>query len=184
VNPSLQRSFERLQSDTKGLLKEVSALSSVTYHHKPGDGKWSISQILTHLLTSERLSVAYMKKKSLGAEQLENTGIIETIKFLLLKISQRLPLRYEAPRKVVESTPSPLSYGDLIRQWEGVRAELCEFLESIPERNVRKKIFKHPRVGMLDANHAMQFLAEHLHHHRPQIQAIIDNQRRRKLESH
>jgi len=184
VNSALLRNFEKLQADTKLLLKDVSALSSVTYHYRPADNKWSISQILTHLLTSERLSLNYMKKKSLGVNDLEETGILENIKFLLLKISQRIPMRYQAPRQVVEQTPAPLSYGDLVRQWEAVRLELFQFLEQIKEENIRKKIYKHPRVGMLDANHALQFLGEHLHHHKPQIQAIILDQKKRKLEKH
>jgi uncharacterized damage-inducible protein DinB len=184
VNPALHRSFEKLQNDTKLLLKEVSPLSSTTYHYRPAEGKWSISQILTHLLTSERLSLSYMKKKSLGVDQLENAGIIDHIKFLILKLSQRVPFRYKAPRQVIEQTPAPLSYGDLVRQWEIVRQELYQFLSEIPENNVRKKIYKHPRVGMLDVSHAIQFLGEHLQHHRPQIMAIIHEQKKRKLEKH
>ena len=35
------------------------------YHFRPGN-KWSVGQILTHLLTSERMALRYMKKKSLG----------------------------------------------------------------------------------------------------------------------
>jgi hypothetical protein len=184
VNDGLQRNFERLQNDTKLLLKEVSALSSVTYHHRPNDGKWSISQILTHLLTSERLSLSYMKKKSLGIENLENTGVLEQIKFFILKISQRIPFKYKAPRGVIDQTPAPLSYGDLVRQWEVLRLDLHQFLSGIPEGNIRKKIFKHPRVGMLDANQGLQFLAEHLHHHKPQIMSIIHDQKKKKLEKH
>ncbi len=123
-----------------------------------------------------------MKKKSLGVDQLKNAGILDQIKFFLLKLSQRIPLRYKAPNKLLEQTPPPLSYGDLIRQWEAVRVELREFLDSIPDENVRKKIYKHPRAGMLDVNMALQFLAEHIHHHRPQIMAIIEDRRKKKLE--
>jgi uncharacterized damage-inducible protein DinB len=184
VNFALQRNFEKLQSETKLLLKEVSSLSSVTYHHKPADGKWSISQILTHILTSERLSLSYMRKKSLGVDELENEGILEQIKFFILKLSQRFPFRYKAPRQVIEQTPAPLSYGDLVRQWEALRLELHQFLSQIPEENIRKKIYKHPRVGMLDANHALQFLGEHLNHHKPQILSIIHDQKRKKMENH
>jgi uncharacterized damage-inducible protein DinB len=184
VNPLLHIHFEKLQEVTRGLLKDVSSLSSATYHYKPGNGKWSISQILTHLLTSERMSLAYMKKKSLGIDRLENAGFIERFKFWILKISQRIPLRYKAPKVVVQQTPAPLSYGDLVRQWEGLRTELRDFLLSIEEKNIHKKIYKHPAVGMLDVSHAIQFLAEHIHHHRPQIKSIIEEQRKLKLEKH
>jgi uncharacterized damage-inducible protein DinB len=180
VNSSLQKSFLKLQTDTKLLLKEVSALSSATYHHRPAEGKWSISQILTHVLTSEKLSLNYMKKKSLGVDGLDDTGFLEKIKFFLLALSQRIPFKYHAPKKVVEQTPPPLSYGDLVRQWEALRLELHEFLSTVKEENIRKKIYKHPRVGMLDVSQALQFLNEHLNHHKPQILAIIQEQKRKK----
>ena len=180
----MQKYFDELQANTKAIVKDVSHLSSVTYHYKPGQGRWSISQILTHILTSERLSLEYMKKKSLGIERLSETGIVEQIKFFILTISQRIALKYKAPRQVLQHTPPPLSFGDLVRQWESVRSELKAFLEGIKDENVRKMIYKHPHMGRLDVIHALKFLNEHMKHHRPQIQAIIDTQKRQMLEKH
>lgn len=125
-----------------------------------------------------------MRKKSLGVDHLENSGVAEKVKFFILKLSQRFPIRYKAPRHVLEHTPSPFSYGDLVRQWEALRLELYQFLSAIPESNIRKKIYKHPRVGMLDANQAIQFQREHLLHHKPQIMAIIHDQKKKLLENH
>jgi hypothetical protein len=175
MNLKLQRHFDQLQGETKSLLKEVSRLSSASYHLQPGDGKWSVSQILTHILTAERLSLNYLKKKSLGFSSLANSGILEELKFLLLVISQRIPMRYKAPRLVVEHTPDALSYGELIRQWEVVRAEMIDFLEQISDDDIRKKVYKHPRVGMLNVVHGIRFLREHIIHHRPQVKRIVAN---------
>jgi len=184
VNSNVQKYYELLQANTKALVKDVSHLSSVTYHHKPEDGRWSISQILTHILTAERLSLEYMKKKALGIEGLDETGIVEQIKFFILTISQRIPLKYKAPKGVVQQTPPPLSFGDLVRQWEAVRTELKDFLEAIKDENVHKMIYKHPHIGRLDVIHALKFLNEHMKHHRPQIHGIIDSQKRQALEKH
>jgi uncharacterized damage-inducible protein DinB len=183
VNATLNHHFEQLQEGTRILLKEVSTLSSSTYHHIPGEGKWSISQILTHILTAERLSILYLKKKSLGYKSFTNTGIVEELKFFILKVSQRIPLRYKAPRVVVENTPEALSYGDLVRQWESLRQDIRAFLETISDEDLRKKVYKHPRVGMLNVIHAVQFLREHIIHHHPQVTRIIKSVKNHKVNN-
>lgn len=177
----LQEKYLRLQSETKVFLKEIAALSSTTYHYKPGDEKWSISQILTHIMVAEKLSVDYMKKKSLGLDELDNAGTYEDIKLYLLRLSQRLPLKFKAPKVVLEKTPHPLSFGDLVRQWELVRADLVEFLNQFNDQTVHKKVYKHPVAGRLSVIHAIDFFIEHLNHHRPQVMRIISSVKHRQL---
>jgi uncharacterized damage-inducible protein DinB len=179
-NP-LEQHFQKLQIQTRLLLKEVAALSTTTYHHQPAKNKWSISQILTHIMVAEKLSLSYMKKKSLGINELGDAGFYENLKLFLLKISQRLPFRFKAPKAVLEQTPAPLSFGDLVRQWESSRSELQEFLNQIEKKNIHKKIYKHPVVGRLSVIHALQFFTEHLNHHKPQVFAIIEEVKRKKI---
>jgi len=109
-------------------------------------GKWSVSQILTHLVTSERMSLIYMKKKSQDIDQVDNSILIESFKLLALKMSQRLPLRYKAPRVLVE----PMLLPAVIKKWNTVRMDLYTFPEAMHEENIRKKIYKHPIAGRLD----------------------------------
>jgi uncharacterized damage-inducible protein DinB len=179
VNPKLQYHYKQLEQETLTLLKDVSTLSSASYHYSPGEGKWSISQILTHIITAEGLSLKYLRKKSLGIKEVHNTGFIEDVKFWVLRISQRIPLRYKAPGIVIQNTPAALSYGELIRQWEVLREEMQVFLSTISEDDIQKKIYKHPVVGMLNVMHGVQFLREHIIHHRPQIIGIIRQVKKR-----
>lgn len=174
MHPKLQRILNTLETDRKRLLRELADVSDQRFNTNPLPGKWSISQVLTHIITSERLTLLYMRKKSLGIDQLDNSGWIESFKMIFLEVSQRLPfLKFKAPDVVVEHTPEALSYAEVVSQWDTVREQLKKFLEGIDEKNVHKKIYKHPVVGRLDAFHAIRFCGEHIRHHLPQIRKLM-----------
>lgn len=166
--------YNCLENDRQKLLHELSVVPGLRFNSNPTPGKWSISQILTHIITSERLTLLYMRRKSLGIDQLDNSGWIESFKMLFLKVSQRLPfLKFKAPDVVVKHTPEALSYAEVVSQWDTVREQLKKFLEGIDEKNVHKKIYKHPVAGRLDASHAIRFCGEHIRHHLPQIRKLM-----------
>ena len=171
----LQSLFDDLEVSRVKILDTVSALSEDAFIKPIRTGKWSVAQILTHLVASEKMSLGYMKKKSLGVETLTNSGMIEDLKLLVLKISQRIPLKYKAPKILLERTPPSSSLSEISVQWSNSRIELFEFLNSIEQRNIKKKIYKHPVAGRLDVTQALQFFKEHVHHHKPQIERIIRN---------
>lgn len=160
--------FSKLEKTKAEIMIVVSKLTEEDYR-KNRNNKWSIAQILTHILTSEELALSYMKKKYLGVDHLRNASWVEPSKLLLLQLSQRLPIRYKAPESIVEKTPAPLSFNELSERWSASRANLKNFLSAIPDAHVRKMIFKHPIAGMFDAVRGVMFLREHLLHHIPQI---------------
>jgi hypothetical protein len=172
MNARLRNVFDTAERERKSILDLVGPLpdEKLFYHREK---RWSISQILTHIIISERMSLQYMKKKSLGIDQLQNSGMIEEIKTIILKISQRLPLKYKAPKIVQESTPAALSLREIVDQWNNSRMELKTFLSSIEPKNIRKKIYKHPVAGRLDVTQAVTFLREHVNHHLPQIKRLL-----------
>ena len=173
MNKKFQLLFDAVETDRAQLLNKVSRLTPEQFMKVPGPEKWSVSQILTHIMVSERLSVGYMKKKSLGIDQLDNAGIVEDLKMLILKISQRMPVRYRAPKVVLENTPEALTLEQLNQQWNEVRQNLKGLFESIEDKNVKKKIYKHPVAGRLDAAQAVSFFNEHIHHHWPQVKRLL-----------
>jgi uncharacterized damage-inducible protein DinB len=173
MHDRLQELFDRLQQQKISLINEAMGASEAKYFYTPGNGKWSIAQILTHLMIAEQISVRYMQKKSLGIKTLNNSGVIDNVKFSLLKISQRLPLKYKAPKVLIENTPEPLNIDELKKQWETSRIELSNFLQTIDKKDIRKKIYKHAILGRLDVVHALKFFEEHGIHHRPQIQRLL-----------
>jgi hypothetical protein len=174
LNPILKNRFAQLEEDRVNLLASLAPVPDKTLSSSPTVGKWSINQILIHLLTSEQLTLAYLKKKSLGIDGLKNSGAWEWIKMQILKWSQRLPfLKYNAPKHLKANTPEAVSLEELGRRWSVLRIELHNFLDTIEESNLRKLIYKHPVAGRFDVIQCLMFMREHYHHHLPQIKRLL-----------
>src|SRR6266850_2373658 len=91
MNSRLQSLFDSIETQRRSLLSSLKELPSEKLnHHLPN--KWSINQIIAHLISSEQLSVRYISKKMLGIDQTTDTGVYEELKMILLQISQRVPL--------------------------------------------------------------------------------------------
>lgn len=172
MNSKLERLFNSLENQRAVLLNQLKTLSSEQLHYAP-EGKWSVSQILAHIITGEKLSVQYLNKKILGIHEAKNSGFIEEVKMIVLKLSQRLPFKFKAPRSVVEKTPSYQDLQDLIIEWNQVRGELKILLEKFQDDQIRKKVYRHVRAGLLNVQHALMFFSEHIVHHTPQINRLI-----------
>ena len=175
MNTAYLSIYKELELQRNEILNRVKDLSIEKFNRTPSPQKWSISQILTHILIAERLSILYMKKKALGIDQLKDSGPWQSIILALLKISQRIPaLKFKAPRIVVDNTPPALAFTELTARWEEQRADLKRFLETIEEKNIKKVIYKHPIAGRLDAHQAMVFFREHINHHWPQLKRLLN----------
>jgi len=171
MNPRLNKLFVLLEEDRISLLQQVGRLSQEQFQKKV-NGKWSIQQILSHLMTAEKLSLQYLNKKVQGINQAENTGLIEELKMVGLKLSQRLPFKFRAPKGLHEITPT-LDLEQLELQWGQQRQELKKFLEQIKDDQINKKIYRHVRVGLLNIQQTLTFFREHHIHHLPQIKKLM-----------
>jgi hypothetical protein len=172
MNAKLEKLLRELELQSERILQVASSLKEEQYNYNP-TGKWSVSQILTHIVTAENLSLSYMKKKSLGVDKLDDSGWLESLKIILLKISQRIPVRYKAPKVVVDNTREGLSFEEVSAEWKNMHRDLKNFLHAIPNEYLKRKIYKHPVVGRLDVYQAMQFFREHRNHHWPQIKRLL-----------
>ena len=174
MNVKLQQLFDQLEYDRKILINQIANIPAEKFNRQPVAGKWSLGEVLSHIVAAEHGSTSYMKKKSLGIDQVDNSGIVESIKLAVLIVSQRLPfLKFKAPKIVVENTSQFHSAENIIKQWDEVRTDLKLFLEKVADKNIRKKIYKHPFAGRLNVVQAVIFYREHIIHHSPQIKRLL-----------
>lgn len=174
MNAKLKQLFdllERQRTEAEGHLKHLT-LEKLSAH---APGKWSLAQVYSHLITSEQLSIAYLKKKSQGIKDLKNSGLLEELKMLVLIASQRLPLKFKAPKVVVEKTPVYQTAEQIIEAWGNTRKQMVELLDTFDEKHLNRKVYRHPIAGMLNIKQAMGFFREHIIHHTPQIKRLLKN---------
>jgi len=173
MNQSIEKRFQQIEQQRIFLLTTLREISLEELTYQPAPGKWSLMQILAHLVTAEKMSLAYLQKKILGIDDAADTGWKEDLRIGLLKISQRLPLKFKAPGRVVESTPAYTSFDQLRSDWNNVRAQLADTLERFPENRLKRKVYKHPFAGMLNITQMLIFFREHITHHQPQIRRAL-----------
>lgn len=168
MNPRLQELFDQIEEQRLYLLTEIRPVSEERLNHSR-NRKWSISQIAGHLISAEQLSLSYMAKKINAIDEVGNTGILGELKLLVFQASQRLPLKYKAPKSLGEQPKSYQNFNSLELDWNQSREQLKVFLEKIPSNGLKKKIYRHPVMGRCNIIHALVFFREHIIHHYPQI---------------
>jgi len=168
----LEGLFQKIEAQRHSLTDSLIHLPPAQLHVHD-EGKWSIHHIVAHLIAAERLSVGYLRKKVQGIEAAPDTGVKEALKMLLLQIAMRLPIKFKAPKVVEEHTRTEAELAELLQDWETVRAELKEILERIEPAHVRRKIYRHVRIGMIDSRQTVAFFYEHVRHHKQQIRRLM-----------
>jgi uncharacterized damage-inducible protein DinB len=152
----------------------IASLSEEQLNRKPSPGKWSISEILSHLIMAERLSVNYIQKKIQGIEKVKDSGLKEEAVMLILKLSQRIEgLKFSAPEYMKENTVVYSDLKTLRIEWIKTREELRLLLNKIEDKYLSRKIYKHAIAGYLNVQHSVIFFHEHVTHHTSQIRKIV-----------
>jgi uncharacterized damage-inducible protein DinB len=169
----LQEIFDSIERQRFDLINELQKVPADKMNSR-SPGKWSVNQVIAHIISGERLSLRYVEKKILAINEVGDAGIREHIKMLILIASQRLPLiKFKAPRIVVEQTQDNEDFSVLRSEWDRTRADWVTLLGRIPEGSENKMIYKHVVAGRLSLKHALLFMREHIIHHKPQIRRAL-----------
>jgi hypothetical protein len=173
MTKSLQDIFDKIEKQRLELIAGLENVPADRMNSHP-EGKWSVNQVIAHIISGEKVALKYVQKKILGINDVGNAGIWENMKMLLLISSQRLPLiKFKAPKVVVEHTRDNEDFSVLRKEWDEVRSDWVRLLATIPAGNENKMIYKHAVAGRLGLTHGVLFMREHIIHHEPQIRRLL-----------
>jgi len=166
----IEQLFSELERQANALLFRLEVYNEETLQTPMEPGVWSVMQVLSHILASERLSLKYIKKKLSFQPQLKNAGIAASLRLLLLRIYLMSPLKFKAPKGVrSEDLPPQGSLEEFRDTWFKERQELKEYIQGLNEDMLRKEIYKHPFVGRLSLTQMLIFFQFHFRRHEKQI---------------
>lgn len=172
MDSRLQRQFEQMEAVRESIFEMLKFYSPEQLAFKPAPDKWSVIQVLQHLLISEQGTYRYLTRKN-QAESLPAAGWGAGGRSLLLNLVLKSPLRFKAP----ENLPQPegdLPFDVLMREWQVVREALRGFAQTFPPERLKSAIFRHPFAGYFNLSQTFKFIDKHVRHHRRQIRRILD----------
>ena len=171
---NLTRELRNLDLQTQSILTKLADYSDEVLSILPDPGVWSVMQVLTHVMMSERLSLQYVRKKLSFKPELKKSGLLAACRLLLLKWSQYIPIRFKAPKGLqTEDLPVFSSLTELRTQWHKDRHKLHQFFAEADDSLFSKEVFRHPIAGRLSLIQMVSFFSIHLQRHVVQIEARL-----------
>lgn len=172
MHSKIQSKINQLEKDRLTLLNEIEGLNEDQLNYKPNPDKWSIIQVIHHLIKSEKLSVIYIKRKISNKSLLENSNIKSKINAFALKWGLNLPLKFKAPTNVSD-VPDFDTFENVKLKWDKVRNSFSSIINDTSTEVLTKNIFRHPIAGRMNMIGTIEFFDSHFKHHRKQIKALL-----------
>lgn len=173
MTPQILQHLDHLDASLRTLLERL--LQEDSYlDQKLSPERWSVYEVMQHLMLSEGNSLKYLRKKTLGMNQLKTAGFQAEFRIWLLELVMRSPIKFKAPKGAGVEVFVPVeSFAALSGQWQKQREELRQFLSELPLEIFDKEVYRHPRSGMLSIGGMLRFFQVHFDRHDKQIKRIL-----------
>ena len=170
MNPKLEVKYLYFEKSRNKLLKDLQSIDDTQLNTPSAEGKWSIGQILAHLLQVEQVTISSIQHK-LQQEELHTVSLKNKVRAVLLKLALNSGMKFKAP-PAVATVPTIVSLEQIRQQWDETRYKLEDLLTELPPALLDKCLFRHPYAGMLTISQTLTFLQDHFNHHLHQIQHL------------
>ncbi len=172
MKSKLQNKIAQLEKDRLTLLNVIKSLSEDELNFKPKKDKWSIIQVMHHLIKSEQLSVVYIKRKISSKSNIDKSNLRSRFNAFILKWGLNLPLKLKAPANVSD-VPDFDTFENTASKWNNVRNSFIDLINNTSGEILDKDIFKHPIAGKMNILGTLDFFDAHFKHHQKQIKSLL-----------
>jgi uncharacterized damage-inducible protein DinB len=86
MNAQLQKQFLQLEEERKNLFNELKNYSDELINKKPSPEKWSVAEVIAHLITAEEMSLKYLSKKIQDTSKEKPETLESKFRWLLVQI--------------------------------------------------------------------------------------------------
>ena len=163
----MKRALNRLDSVHEKLINCISSLEPAVYSRQPGDGEWSVAEIVHHLCLVEARVIKELEGAIARAPQ-RVTFLRRLIPTAI--VSSRM-IRVKAPKAM-----NPLDAPErevAIENFDRTRANLKTLCATHGHERFRNLIFKHPFLGEIDGVATVSFIGYHEERHYKQIREVL-----------
>jgi len=171
---ALDVQFQRMEKKKKLLIDLIQSIPVAKYMQQPNPQSWSVGQASNHLYLSEKLSLAYLRKKMSYPDTIPKFHVKSWWGMFLYKIVLTSIIKAKAPRQInMWEDQDVLLPEQLDQKWSELRIELFDFLREKYPRFRNHLVYNHPVAGRLSMKQMLIFFNDHIHHHTKQVRRIL-----------
>ena len=168
--PNIQEQYDSLKQKLEALLQHLDSLSGEELSFKAGPDKWSIVEVVEHLVIAEQ---GLLKQLSahIPATTLDAEAKTPEKHQIVIKVMER-DIEVDVPHESLEPHGN-IALEDLLIQWNQIREKLPGVLAEIKPEKKDDPVFQHPFSGPLDIADTLQFFEVHFDNHMRHIDRIL-----------
>ena len=166
----LQQRLRALDERRRALLDEVEALSDERLTAKPVPGKWSILEIVEHLVLAERDVLQNLPEPSQLVARPRRLKARVSYPLVMFVLRHGIPAKVPSPRMVPTGRASLAA---LRRQWDETHQWLRIYVDGLARGDFGKAVFEHPIAGPLTVEQAIRMDLVHLETHAREIRRLV-----------
>lgn len=151
------------------LENEVSGISETQMHFKPSEDSWSVSQILEHIIATEKMLLENVQKLTDQPENVERKGEIKVSDEQLINGIVDRTNKFKTSKEL-EPTGKYNSPDEALKDFREVRATIANYIFNY-NGDFRNHISDSP-AGPVDAHQSLLFIAAHTSRHTNQIKEV------------
>jgi uncharacterized damage-inducible protein DinB len=173
MNAQLRKRFLQLEEERKNLFTDLRKYSDEVINKKPSPEKWSVAEVIAHVMTAEEYSLKYLQKKVLDTSQEKSETFKNKWRWLLVQTVFTFDIKFKAP-EIVEPKIGYTTLADLETNWANNRSETIKVITTLTDEEVNKTLWKHAVAGKMNLHHMVQFFGVHYNRHKKQIERTLE----------
>lgn len=165
--------LQYFQFTTQLLKDDISGLSEAQLQFSPGEGKWSISQCLEHIILSESMLFEMAKKELEKVAQPDRKNEVKTTDQDLINMLTDRSQKFKAPKEL-QPTGKYNNSKTAINDFLAARELILLYIKNANLEDLRNHISEYP-TGVVDGYQNLLFIAAHCARHTKQIEEVKTN---------
>ena len=159
-----------IDSQRATLLATVAALSPEHQRWRAQPTAWSAVEVVEHLVLAEQVVLGDLNVTEGRIEYSSDAS--DRIRSILVWLVLRIGLRVTVPATTMLPSGTA-SLAALREQWDAQHQALRRFVGNLDGTGLRRRLFRHPIAGPLDALQALRLLSAHLRTHERQLKRLL-----------
>lgn len=165
-----QELLEYFDQTIANIQTEIEGLNAEQLKFSPGEGRWSVSQCLYHLVITEPQLLEFVRQ---AMDAPADPSLKDSVKITDRDIIMAVSDRSHKAKAENELTDAPVysSPREALSALESSRKIIKDFIGKYTEEELRNKVIKWP-VGYADAFQGLLFIAAHAARHTEQMKEV------------